>query len=92
MTAAGLDELRGCPECASLLDPAEAPDDVVEATLAELCRRSDWSPWVDAAARDAYVSEVRAACAGWDEHAARALAAGGREPKLAVLAPLEQGG
>lgn len=92
MTAAGLDELRGCPECVSLLDPAEAPDDVVEATLAELCRRSDWSPWVDAAVRDAYVSEVRAACAGWDEHAARALAAGGREPKLAVLAPLEQGG
>jgi hypothetical protein len=90
LTPAALAQLRACTDCAALFDSAPMPDNVVEATLAELCRRSDWSPWVDAAARDAYVSDVRAACAAWDEQSARALAAGRGEPVLDVLSPAEE--
>jgi hypothetical protein len=92
LTPADLAQLHTCTDCAALLDRAPPPDDVVEATLAELCRRSDWSPWVDAAVRDAYVSDVRAACAAWDEQRARRLAAGRAEPELHVLSPAEPDG
>ena len=92
LTAAGLAQLQACTDCAALLDPAPRPDNIVEATLAELRRRSDWSPWVDAAARASYLSAVRTACAVWDEQGARALAAGRREPVLDVLAPAEPEG
>jgi hypothetical protein len=91
LTATGLAELRSCADCAALLDAPPPPDDVVEATLAELCRRSDWSPWVDGAARDAYVGEVRSACGAWDEQGARVLTAGRPEPQLVVLSPVGPG-
>lgn len=42
------------------------PKDVVEATLAELSRRRDWAPWLDAPPRTSYLAEVSAACAAWD--------------------------
>jgi len=89
LTPAALARLAACADCAALLDRAPRPENVVEATLSELCRRSDWSPWVDAAAREAYVSEVRAACAAWDEQSARALAAGRDAPALEVVSPAE---
>lgn len=89
LTPADFTGLSACADCAALLDPAPPPADVVEATLTELCRRSEWSPWVDAAVRDAYVGEVRAACAAWDEQRARALTAGGGESELIVLPPAE---
>jgi hypothetical protein len=64
LTAEELGELRAVPECAALLDGAEPPDDVVEATLAALESRR--------------AAELRDASAGWDGAAWRreALATG----------------
>jgi hypothetical protein len=61
-----LEELRGTPDCASVLTADPPPADVVEATIAELARRLDWAPWLDTAARHSYLAEVAAACAAWD--------------------------
>jgi hypothetical protein len=94
LTPVELAELRACGECAGLLDSTPPPDDVVEATLDELCRRSDWAPWTELSRREAYVSGVRAACAAWDERAARALIASRGSPGpglLPVTAPQASG-
>jgi hypothetical protein len=55
LTTAQLAELRAVPECASLLDGATPPPDVVEATLAAL--------------DPAHAAVLRAACASWDQAA-----------------------
>jgi hypothetical protein len=60
LIAAELAELRAVPECAALLDGAEPPDDVVEATLAAL--------------EPARAAELREAAAGWDGAAWRRAA------------------
>jgi hypothetical protein len=88
LTSAELAELGASPDCAALLDPGLPADDVVEATLAELGRRTDWPGSMDGEARNAYLSELRAACASWDERTARALTAGRREPELHLLEPV----
>ncbi len=64
-----LDELRDSPECAALLAAEPPSADVVEATLAELGRRLDWAPWLDAPARQSYLAEVASACGAWDRSA-----------------------
>ena len=66
LSASELEELRGTPDCASVLTADPPPADVVEATIAELARRLNWAPWLDAAARQSYLAEVAAACAAWD--------------------------
>jgi hypothetical protein len=81
-----LEELRGCDDCEALLAGASPPADVVEATLAELARRDDWSP-PGGAGRAAYLDAVRAACAAWDPVAARALVGGRDGPVVELVRP-----
>ena len=50
LSTAERDQLVGSPVCVALVADAQAPGDVVAATLAELGRRADWSPRLDAAA------------------------------------------
>lgn len=66
LSASERDELRRSPDCAAMLTIDLPPKDVVEATLAELSRRRDWAPWLDAPPRTSYLAEVSAACAAWD--------------------------
>jgi hypothetical protein len=88
MPESDLAALRASPDCAALVGAPESTSPVVEATLSELRRRADWGPWLDGAARAGYLTEVAAACAGWDEHAARARLKGRAEPELVSLPPL----
>jgi hypothetical protein len=83
-----LAQLRACADTAALLEAGEPPADVVEATLAELERRDDWSPGLNAAERAAYVGEVRGACAAWDEAHARSVVEGRGASEPHVLAPV----
>ncbi len=79
-----LDELRDSPECAALLTAEPPSVDVVEATLAELARRLDWAPWLDAPGRRSNLAEVAAACAAWDP-AAIDLTAGRTGPEIVEI-------
>ena len=87
LSAGELEEVRSCDDCSALLAGALPPADVVEATLAELARRGDWSPWLETAERTAYLDDVRRACAAWDPDLARALVAGGEEPFVELAPP-----
>ena len=85
LTEAQLGELRAAAECAALITGGAAPDDIVEATLAELARRDGWAPWFEDGQRADYLQEVRRACAAWSPDAARAIVAGGDEPTVELI-------
>ena len=84
LSASEREELRRLPDCAAMLTIDPPPKDVVEATLAELSRRPDWAPWLDARPRASYLAEVAAACAAWDPSALD-LVAGRSGPRIVVL-------
>lgn len=87
LSATELDQVGACSDCEGLLGGASPPADVVEATLAELTRRDDWSPWLRGAERAAYLDEVLRACSSWRRDVARSLVAGdGEEPLVELVA------
>ena len=77
--------LAGSPDCVALVADAEPPGDVVADTLAELERRADWSPWLDAAARRGYLAALREACGAWNASAVE-LTAGRAEAEIVTIA------
>jgi hypothetical protein len=82
-----LGELRASPDCVGLLVGDSPPPDVVESTLAELRRRSDWGLRMTSTERAAYLEATRVACAAWDMAVARDLVAGRIGPMVELVLP-----
>ncbi len=83
-----LESVAGCAECSGLLTPVPTPDDVVEATLDGLRARAGAAV---GAGLEAYLDEVRRACAAWGRGRGLDLAGGRPGPSIELVAPVSAG-